>query len=155
MFKKLITAAGFFAVLAVLIAGCSKQENELPAPSVLYSAVESAAELSDMIEFSSDELLDLTGISVGQYTEAVAYQTGLGMLPNEVIIVRAIDGENAADIETKLKKRLDYKKKSSEVYLTENLPIIEKGVVRRDGLTVALIVAVDVDSAIKAYENAK
>jgi hypothetical protein len=155
MFRKIALAAVFVSIFAAMTAGCSRKAAELPEPGVLYSAVETAAGLSEMIELSSDELLDLTGIADDQYSVVAAYQTGLGMLPDEVIIVRAADADNAADIEAKLKNRLAYKKKSAEVYLTENLPIIEAGVVRRDGLTVALIVAEDIDSAIKTYENAK
>ncbi|MDR1069392.1 MAG: hypothetical protein LBL37_01200 [Gracilibacteraceae bacterium] len=46
-----------------------------------------------------------------------------------------------------------YKQKSAEEYLTENLPAISKGVVRRDGLTVALLVAEEIEAAQTAYAN--
>jgi hypothetical protein len=152
MFRKSVIVA---VLITVMMVGCSKTALELPEPSVLYSAVESAAALSEMIELSSDELLDLTGIADDQYSAVAAYQTGLGMLPDEIVVLRAVDATNAADIETKLKDRLAYKKKSAEAYLTENLPTINAGVVRRDGLTVALIVTEDIASALKAYENAE
>jgi hypothetical protein len=155
MFKKIVLAMVCITLIAAIAAGCAKKAAELPEPSVLYSAVQSAAGLSDMIELSPAELLDLTGIADNQYSLCAAYRTGLGMLPDEVIIIRAVDADDALDVESKLKDRVEYKRKSAMVYLTENLPTIEAGVVRRDGLTVTLIVAEGIEAAIEAYENAK
>jgi hypothetical protein len=62
-----------------------------------------------------------------------------------------VDEAAAVLLENTLNTRLQYKRDSAAQYLTENQPMLENGVVRRDGLTVSLLVAVDMDAIESCY----
>lgn len=142
-------------LLCLIVSGCSKESADLPAPGELYSAVADAAGLSEMLELTPEELQNLVGIDPEEYVDYAAYQASWGMSPDEIIIVRAVDESKAKDIEEKLKSRVEHKRKSSEVYLTENLPIIDAGVVRRDGVTVSMLITENIEAAQSAYNKLK
>lgn len=150
MLKKMLL---FSLLICFLISGCSKQAIDLPEPDVLYSAVAEASDLSEMIEFTPEELLNIIGIDPVDYLSYAAYQASWGMSPDEIIIVRAVDETAANNIEEKLNSRVESKRKSFEVYLTENLPIVNKAVVRRDGITVAMLITENIKAAEDAYDK--
>lgn len=152
MYKKILCLGILFILI---LTGCSKKTAELPEPDVIYSAVVDAAGLSEMIEFTPEELRDIIGIEPDDYTDYAAYQSSWGMSPDEIIIVRAVDESKAKDIEETLKSRVEHKRKSSEVYLTENLPIIDDAVVQRDGTTVTMLIAENIEAVQSAYEKLK
>lgn len=150
MFKKIICLG---LLICLISSGCSKKASELPEPDVIYSAIMAAAELHEMIELTSEELQNVIGIDPTDYTSFAAYQAGWGMSPDEIIIVRALDESRADEIEEKLNARVEYKKKSFEVYLVENQPIVNSAVVRRDGVTVAMLITENIEAAIIAYDK--
>ena len=150
MFKKILC---FSVLLCLIISGCSRKAIDLPEPDILYSAVEDAAELSEMIEFTPEELENIIGIDPLDYVSYAAYQASLGMSPDEIIIVRAMDESKANIIEEKLKARVEYKRESFETYLIENQPIVNAAVVRRDGVTVAMLITENIEAAENAYEK--
>lgn len=139
-------------LLVFLLCACGRPA-ETRTPEEMYTAIAEAAELEDMVPLTADELLALTGIEPAQYTSAVAYQSLTGVRPDEVILLCAVDRSAADDLEAKLATRLAYKQKAAELYLTEYQSILRQAVVRRDGLTVALIAVEQMDAAVKAYEG--
>jgi hypothetical protein len=150
MFRRIL----YFSVLCFLIlSGCTKTTVELPAPDILYSDVAEAAMLSEMIELTSEELQNLVGIDSEDYVEFAAYQASWGTSADEIIIIQAVDSSKAYDIEAKLKERVEHKRKSGESYLTENLPIIDAAIVRRDGNTVSMLITENIDAANSVYEK--
>lgn len=112
-----------------------------------------AAMLSEMIELTSEELQNLVGIDSEDYVEFAAYQASWGTSADEIIIIQAVDSSKAYDIEAKLKERVEHKRKSGESYLTENLPIIDAAIVRRDGNTVSMLITENIDAANSVYEK--
>ena len=94
-----------------------------------------------------------TGITPDEYDAAVYYILEEGMAPDQIILIRA-KGENAAAvIEEKLDSWLAYQEEGSRMYLTEYMPLFQAGVVRRDGLTVSLIVSDQVEEIVKVYQQ--
>lgn len=152
MLKKILCIG---VLICLILSGCSKKTADLPEPGDLYSAVASAAGLSEMIELTPEELQNIIGINPEDYVDYAAYQASWGMSPDEIIIVRAVDESKAKDIEELLKSRVEYKRKSSEVYLTENLPIISEAVVQRDGVTVAMLITENIEAAKSEYNKLK
>lgn len=150
MLKKILSLS---LTLCLIVSACSKEVVELPEPDILYSAVEKAADLSEMIEFTPEELENLIGINPSDYVSFIAYQAGWGMSPDEIIIVRAVDESKADNIEKKLNDRVESKRKSFEVYLTENLPTVDEAVVRRDGLTISMLITQNIEAAEEAYNK--
>ncbi|MDR2530876.1 MAG: DUF4358 domain-containing protein [Oscillospiraceae bacterium] len=150
--KSLIAPVLTFAL--ALLTACTATPRELPTPQELFGAVEREVALPAMVEATDDEVLAYLGIDSPDYS-ACAYYTGENSLkPDEIAIFAAIDEPAAERIEAKLRSRLEYMAKSAENYLPDNLPIIERAVVRRDRLTVAMFVSADADAIAVAYADA-
>ena len=144
-----------FAAL-ILIAGlsaCAAKPAELPEPERLFETIRQAARLPEMADVTADMLEANTGIAAGEYVSAVYYIPMESIVPEEIILIRAVDGAAARDIEEKLESYLAYRVESARVYLTEYMPVLQAGVVRRDGLTVSLIVSEQVSGIVSVYDN--
>jgi hypothetical protein len=146
--KKLILL--ILTVSLICLASCSA-EKELPAPSDLFSAIESEIGSLSMVDLADEMLEGDTGISPDQYSSAVYCLSMAGNSPEEIIIVAAIDAENAKDIEAKLNARFENKAEAVKKYLTEHQTVVNSTVVRRDGLTVSLICSEQVDKIVEIY----
>ena len=110
-------------------------------------------DLPEMIDTAETDLEALTGIGPDSYDSAVCYRLCEGTAPDEIIIVRSWDEETAGSIQELLEKRLDYKQESGQLYLTEYQPILQAGIVRRDGLTVSLIVSDQLEDIMRVYDS--
>lgn len=137
----------------ISLAACSAKKIELPEPGTLYEEIQSAVELPAMTDVTEYMLEANTGITPNEYDSAVYYIPNEGIAPDQIIIVHAKDEAGAAGIEEKLSVWLTYQEEGSRVYLTENMPLFQAGVVRRDGLTVSLIVSAQVDEIVKVYQQ--
>ena len=130
------------ACLALLgLAACSGADVKLPEPDALYEEMKAAVELPPMSDVAEYMLEANTGIAAADYDSAVYYIPVEGMAPDQIIIVQAKDEAGAAEIEEKLNAWLRYQEEGSRVYMTENMPLYQSGVIRRDDLTVSLIVS--------------
>ena len=138
---------------AVFLSSCGVKDANLPTPSEMFTAIQAAVELPEMVDVADELMEENTGIALSDCDSAVYCILEVGLAPDEIVIVRAKDNAAAAVIQEKLEKRLEYKEKSAENYLTEYLPIIKNGVVRRDGLTVSLIVSEQSAQIIEVYDN--
>ena len=133
-------------------ADASVKIEEPMTPMMLYEQIAQTSGLPAMITLTAEELYDVIGIDPAWYSESAAYFASDGTAPDEILIFLAVD-ESAADaLEGVLYTRLQYKQDSAEQYLTENQPMLENGVVRRDGLMVSLLVCADMDTAEKVYQ---
>lgn len=108
-----------------------------------------------MVDTAETDLEALTGIRPDSYDSAVCYRLCEGTAPDEIIIVRGRDEEAAGTIQERLEKRLKYKQESGQLYLTEYQPMLRAGVVRRDGLTVSLIVSGQIDDILRICGNVR
>lgn len=140
-------------LLAAILTACANQKAALPSPAQLFEELENSVSLPKMSEVSAYMLEENTGISSEDYEEAVYYILEAGMAPDQIIIVLANDETSAAAVEEKLQSWLDYQIKASQNYLTEYMPLLQAGVVRRDGLTVSLIVSPDVEEILSFYNR--
>lgn len=125
--------------MLVFIVSCG--EIESPDPHKLYDEISQNVSLGEMYDMTDEMLEDTIGITSDLYDSAVYMTPGTGISPEELIIVKAADTNSAERVEELLQNRLAYIKKCAENYLIEEMPIIEKAVIRRDGLTVSLIVS--------------
>ena len=147
-FKLVIT----FLLLTVVLAACSNQKTDLPPPAQLFTELQHSVSLPEMSEVSAYMLEENTGISPEDYQEAVYYILTEGMSPDQIIIIQAKDEASAMTVEKKLYSWLDYQINSSQIYLTEYMPLLQAGVIRRDGLIVSLIVSPESERITQVYE---
>lgn len=140
-------------LLAVLLPGCSVEPRELPPPAELFAAIQTDVRLPEMIDCAETDLDALTGIGPDSYDSAVCCRLCEGTAPDEIIIVRGRDEDAAGTIQACLEKRLEYKRDSGRLYLTEYQPMLQAGVVRRDGLTVSLIVSGQAEDIVCVYDG--
>ncbi len=146
--KRLYTCFGI--AMCLFITGCAKN-TDTPPPETLYDAVAGAAGLTEMVRYTPEELAGLTGIEPDEYSAIAAYVTSQGMGADEIIIVLATDNESAGRIEELLSNRLEYLRDSAVNYQPERLPIFDSAQIRRDGLTVAMLITENIDAAVDAY----
>lgn len=150
--KKLRRIFAAFLIVAGLSA-CSAQQSELPEPNQLFETIRQTVRLPEMVDVTDDMLEADTGISADEYTAAVYYIPMDSIVPEEIILIRAVDDAAALDVQKKLESYLDYWIESARVYLTEYMPVLQAGVVRRDGLTVSLIVSQQVSEIVSVYKS--
>ena len=147
----------FAAILIIVgLSACSPgqaEQTELPEPGQLFERIRQTVRLPEMVDVAADMLEANTGISAGEYVGAAYYIPMDSVVPEELILIRAVDEAAALDIQEKLESYLDYRVESARVYLTEYMPVLQAGVVRRDGLTVSLIVSEQVSEIVAVYEN--
>jgi len=144
-----------FCLAALLLCSCSAPAAELPEPAELYAAITEAVELPEMADVSGDYLESVLDLGPDEFDSGVYYLLEEGLAPDELVIIRAKDGAGAEAIREKLEEHLAYKEEAARVYLTEFMPVIQEGVVRRDGLTVSLIVSEQVEQIIQVYQQYK
>ena len=153
-----MTAVKLRGILAALLiaaglSACSAKQAELPEPGQLFETIQEAVQLPEMVDVAADMLEANTGISAGEYTGAAYYIPMDSVMPEEIILIRAVDDGAARDIREKLESYLDYRVEAARVYLTEYMPVLQAGVVRRDGLTVSLIISEQVSEITAVYDN--
>lgn len=144
-----------WAVCLALIGltACRAGTAQLPEPGKLYEEIQASVELPAMTDVAEYLLEANTGITPDKYSEAVYYIPDEGIAPEQIIIVHAKDEAGAAEIEENLSAWLTYQEEGSRVYLTEYMPLLQAGVVRRDGLTVSLVVSAQADEIVKVYQR--
>ena len=151
--KQRISVLYLITPLILLLFSCKNTIIELPYPHDLYSQIVSDVSLPEMVDISEDYLEFTLGIPREDYESAVYYANSDGTAPDEIVIIRANDEACAVSIYDKLEKRLEYKKESYKNYLTEYLPIVQKGIVRKDGLTVSLIITEEAERISKIFDR--
>lgn len=156
MQKRLIIPEALVALLSALVmllSACVAQDSNLPPPAELFAAIQAEVELPEMIDTADTDLEPLIGIEMDDCQSAVYYRLKDGIAPDEIIIVQAKDNDAAKKIQTLLENRLEYLRKSAQLYLTENQPMLQAGTVRQDGLTVSLIVSEKAEEVARVFEN--
>ena len=148
-----LRAAALLLAIA-LLAGCGgTQKAALPEPEELAKALlAAAADGPEMASMPADYLLEQTGLAPEDYEAMAYYVPASATAPDEWIIVRCADADQAAAAKEKLENRLALKEQAAQVYLTEQLPVIREGAVRTDGLTVSLLVSEHPDALLGVYE---
>ena len=153
---RLNSFAALLLALTLLLASCANEQKETsPIPEDLYKAASENVELPEMADVSEDMLESNTGITEDLYESAAYYIPLESVEPYELIFIKAVDESSAQTIKEKLDEYLEYREKAAQVYLTENMPVIQSAVVRQDGLTVSLIMAPEVDDIIASWPSDK
>jgi len=140
-------------MLALMMAGilmicCSiaGAETEDPFRTMILSVLEDGEELEEMY---LDDLSDLLGIEPSQYVEAL-WLMGDGLDGREVLVIRAVDEENAEEIREMLEIYLELRRKETQNYLPEAFQLLKAAEVLREDDLLMLIVGRNAQKEIKA-----
>lgn len=150
---KRILSLLLLTVLAALLSACGEKAVDLPSPEDLFTRIQSEVSMENMVDVSEDFLESNLGITAEDHDGAVYYITAIGASCEEIIILRAKDEKGAAALYEILETRLAYIEKSAQNYLTEYLPMIASAALRKDGLTVSLIVSPFVKEIEQVYDS--
>lgn len=104
-----------------------------------------------MVDVADELLLANTGIDPGDCLEAVYYVLAQDIAPDEIILLQAPDEDSAQSMCTALEDWLAYRVEAARTYLTEDMPLLQSGVVRRDGTVVSLLVSPQVEELLEVY----
>lgn len=157
MLNKSIKTVALFLLTAVLlasVAGCSGagQGGKLD-PAAVYAAIRDEIQMPEMMEVPESILLDYYGIDSADFDSAVFYMCVDSLKADEIVIVSAVDQGASARLESLLQARLKSKADQAEGYSPEQFAVIQKCAVRRDGLTVAMIVSPDAARMTEIYQG--
>ena len=99
------------------------------------------AELTDPLELGTEQLCELYDIDVNDVAEAVCVTTLDGTFPDEVIIIKAANGEAKSRIIEKLSAHLDDVKVQSQNYDAENYALAQECKIIEKGNFIALFIS--------------
>ncbi|MBR5232994.1 MAG: DUF4358 domain-containing protein [Clostridia bacterium] len=148
-------------IIACSFAACSGDKapsnNNTSSIQVDLSAVKNVMiqQLSptDPIDIQADALLNLYGIAAEDIESAACYTTMDGAFPEEVVMVKAKDGEALKRIEEKMNNRIAEVKVQSQSYDAENYAIAQKSEVQKNGNYIAMFLSPDYDSLVDIFKS--
>lgn len=146
-------------LLCGLLCACGEEPGE--AKPALPDGETLAAELLASGAFS--DTLEPADVKIGCYLYGLAesdaqsmhFRLSSGATAEEIAVFRCADEASAQRVEAAAKARLDYQRESFGDYVPEELPKLEKAVLRREGSCVLLCVAADyaaVSAVLDAYD---
>jgi len=145
----------FFLVIAAALLCCSlagaTAEPVDPFREMILSVLEDREELEEMM---LDDLSDLLGIEPAQYIEAL-WLMGDGLDGREVLVIRAVDEENAEEIREQLEVYLELRRKETQNYLPEAYQLLKTAEVTQKEDLLMLIVGKNAQKEIKALLEEK
>lgn len=141
------------ALLIVLLCGCSSASAK--PLSEVFADIKSEVSFSDFREFSTvDELKKYYGIEAEDVLEFAGGVNTTGVEQEEVVLVKAKDSAAADNVEKALDGRYQAKLNQNKNYNAEQVALIEKCSVERNGSYVSMIVSENAEKITEIYKNA-
>ncbi len=146
------TIAAVLAALTLLISGCAgSSAKELGA---VFEDIKAEVSFESFREYASkDELLNFYGIEADDVLEFAGGVNTTGVAQEEIILIRAKDGEAADRIKTSLDNRYNAKLSQNRNYNAEQAEMIEKCRVEQDGSYVSMIVSPNAERITEIYKK--
>lgn len=135
----------------LLLWGCAPQKKQGDLTQV-YQALEDTKVLPDMLSLSEVEALDFLGLDTERLTDSVLMISQDSLLADEVLLLRVKDKAAADAAKLMLEQRMKQKGDEARTYSPEQYAIIQKGVIKHQGLSLALLVSPEVKELEKAYD---
>lgn len=150
--KKHLYLIAALLLAALVLSGCGGQKEETAAPAekmTLQELVASVApDAGELAPLNADDLADVLGIEMEDYTEFVYLQDdGLG--GREILALRCPDESATARVAEKVEKYLEQRRKETQNYLPEVYQLLTAAQVETRGNTVALITGEGAQEQVK------
>ena len=136
--------------LLMSLCACGKKEvkKELDAAALCESLLKGnvfSASLDELPSSKASSFYDLDGESIA---EALLYHAS-GTSKEQIVIIKASDESAAGTMVTALKALVDQWIEADRDYAPQEVPKMEKAVLRQSGVWVVLVIANDADTAAK------
>lgn len=153
--KKYIT---LYAVLILAVLACFVSLYQVVKINnvdigVLNQNVQDNTDVSVMDEGDFSKLRKLYNIDKKEVQSFVLYAPKSNMEANEILIIKPEKKENFADIESKIKSRVEKQTKSFENYSQDQYEIMSKHILEQQGDYIILVVSPDVSDIKKAINS--
>lgn len=109
--------------------------------------------IDESITLSEPDLLDFYGISADSIEQFSAQISSSSISTQEIILIQAVDENNATIIEDNLQNHLDNQIAATRYYLPDEYSTLLQCKVRRDGTYVALIADKNHEALEQIYED--
>ena len=164
--KRLLTlAAALMALMMVLsLSACGETAEETGEESTVETTAPAApvdlaalreqlltdCGISDFVNVETDALTNLYGIDAAGVASSASFSASSGAaFPQEIVMVQAVDEAAAGTMLNTLKGLVSQWIEADRDYAPEEVPKLEKAVLRQSGAWVVLVVANDPDAAAK------
>lgn len=143
------------AILAfgLCLAGCGGKTTEIDIHAVMADMLETAP-IAEAMELTEEDMLNFYGIAADQMEDFAAVNCAMGIEADELVLVKAVDEDSAAEIEALLQQRLENRKSEFQTYIPEEYEVLCQGSVERDGQYVRLIVSPQAEELEEIYSEA-
>ena len=122
--------------------------------SVLANRMINDAGITDAIPVSADALAAVYGLDPAQIADAAGYNASAsGAFPQEIILVKAVDGDAAAAVAQAFTDRLSNIASQAESYDPDSLALAQKCQVVTNGDYVGLFFSDHYDQLVEIFQN--
>ena len=148
MKKHLIIALILTLLLSLTACGNKESSRELEAASLADSLLKSGAFSVSLDELPASKAAAFYGVDKDSVADAVLYHAA-GTSKEQIVLIKAVNEAAAGTMVNTLKGLVSEWIEADRDYAPEEVPKLEKAVLRQSGAWVVLIVANDPDTAAK------
>lgn len=152
--KRFLLAGMLLALGLLLLTGCGQPQKTKDLAQV-YQQMEGTGHLPTMIALDAEEALNLIGLETDTMAQSVVMLSQNSLLADEVILLETRDKAAADKAYQLLEGRMKAKADEARAYSPEQYAIINKGILKQDGLVLLLLVSPEVDALYAVYNGMK
>lgn len=153
--KKFITIMILILISAVLMAGCSKSQDNAKSPAVkdINEKIKETVDISNMREGDENKLSKLYKINLDDVEEFVLYTAPSNMKSDEIAILKVKDSKNVDSIKEKISQRAAAQAESFKDYAPEEYYLIQKNILKSQGNYILFVVSENVDKIQEVFDG--
>jgi len=138
----------------ILLAGCGGAPAKNADLNAVKDAIAQKYDMSEMMELSTDDLLDVYGINAEDIKQYVALVAKTGTSADEILLFEGTDADAAARIREKVEARYQAKLNEAKDYLPDEYTKTAACKVETSGNYVSMIVSADAEDMTRIYQDA-
>ncbi len=151
--KKTVTTVLVLGLMLCALCACGgKDAADFSLDDCARELLASDAFTDLLSPITNETAAGLYGFDVSKLSEAQVY-CSTGATAEEIAIFKAVDEAAAKEIKTACEARVEYQKESYESYVPEEVPKLEKAIVRISGVYVVYVTAADSTEAGKVLDG--
>ncbi len=137
---------GAFLAFILLLSACGGGEEPYDVKDTSKALLEGEVFSEELIPLEQAVFVPFLGIDGEKLTEGAVYASS-GSTAEELAVLAFASEKDAQDAEARLEEHLAYQKESNVDYRPQEMPKLDKAVIRRRGNTLLFLVAADYAAA--------